>query len=153
MKNILGFEDFVNESINEAKVNNLVLNDTQAKSIWDQLKKIKIDEGDSNNYKQMLAFWDSFKKEKGAFISKIRVYSKDVTSNLLLISFDIYPIDSKEREDFYKQNGDKSIYLYVRYDVDNDKVTSAAFKEAWRMSNSESNKHTQSWFNSNKKTL
>jgi hypothetical protein len=143
MNRIQSFDQF----IAEAKLNTLTLNDSQAKEIWDQLKKLKIGEGDSKNYKEDLIRWESFKNTKGANIAKIRVFSKYTNENLLLISFDIFPTNSYEREEFYKKHGDKSISMFIGYDDKTGKVEDANFKELSKMSNTEMSKYIQSWFN------
>jgi len=144
MKYIKLYEEFVNE----AKLNTLSLGDEDVKSIWSQLIKANISEGDTDN-KSMRKDWEILKKHKGASISKIKVFTRYTDTNLLLISFDIFPLNSKDREDYFSVAAQQGVYIYTNWD--NGQITDPAFKNAWKMSNSESSKHAQSWFNSNQK--
>lgn len=144
MKHIQTFESF----LNEAKLNTLTLTDSDAQKIWDQLVKMNIGSGDTGNA-EMKKNWEIFKKHKGASIAKIQVFTRYTDVNLLLVGFDIFPLNSKDREDYFKIASPQGIYMYIKWD--NGAVTDANFKEAWKMSNSEANKHAQSWFNTNGK--
>ena len=144
MKYIKLYEDFANE----AKLNTLKLTDDDAQKIWDQLVKMNIGTGDTDNV-EMRKNWEIFKKHKGASISKIQVFTRYTDVNLLLVGFDIFPLNSKDREDYFKIASPQGIYMYIKWD--NGNVTDANFKEAWKMSNSEAKKHDQSWFNTNGK--
>lgn len=146
MKHIQLFEEF----LNEAKLNTLTLSDEDAKSIWSQLIKANIKEGDTDN-KSMRKDWEILKNHKGASIDKIRVYSRYTDKNLLLISFDIFPLDSKDREDYFNVATQQGVYIYATWN--DGQISNPAFKNAWKMSNTESSKHTQSWFNTNGKIL
>jgi len=144
MKHIKLYEEFANE----AKLNTLTFSDDDVKIIWKQLLKMNINEGDTDN-KSMRKDWEILKKHKGASISKIQIFTRSTDSNLILISFDVFPLNSKDREDYFNIASHQSVYIYANWD--NGKLTSAAFKNAWKMSNNEMSKYNQAWFNSNQK--
>ena len=146
MQHIQTFENF----INEAKLNTLTLNDNDVKSIWDQLLKMDIKEGDTDN-KSMRKDWETLKKTKGASIDKIEIFTRSTDSNLILISFDVFPLKSKEREDYFKIAAPQGIYVYANWE--NGKIEGPAFKNAWKMSNGERAKYAQAWFNSSQKVF
>ncbi len=144
MKNLQSYEEF----LNEAKLNTLTLTDADVQTMWNQLVNMSIGAGDTSN-SEMKKNWEIFKNHKGASISKIQVFTRYTDVNLLLVGFDIFPLNSKDREDYFKMASTQGIYMYIKWD--NGNIESANFKEAWKMSNSEAKKHSQIWFNTNGK--
>jgi hypothetical protein len=135
MKNLQTFKEFLNESLNEAKLTDL--NPGQAEKIWDQLTKLEISDGSASS--EMRKTWELLKKEKGAFISKI---SGGSDWSQLLVSFDIFPTSSPDRLKFYEDKAKTThgVSMFINYDPKTETVNSAKFVESWKISRGEANR-------------